>query len=123
MDGEEGFERIRDEFQKEAKSREEEVEAVSKALDHAFDFMEDAFGDSQEMVSFVTELNTNYYSIWFLKENDCSKYYKYNKGLLFDQRHEAVQKELDDIETYLSGADSLNTHKAQDHAGDHRNHI
>ena len=48
--------------------------------------MEDAFGDNQEMVAFVTELNTSYYSINFWKENGCDKYYRYNKRLLFDEQ-------------------------------------
>ena len=47
---------------------EELTEHTLAALEHAFDFMEAAFGDSQEMVSFVTELNTNYYSIQFLRK-------------------------------------------------------
>ena len=67
-----------------------------------FDFLEDAFGDSQEMVAFVTELNTNGYSIRFLKENDCGRYYRYNKGLLFDERHEEILGELDEVEEELN---------------------
>ena len=62
------------------------------------EFLEKAFGESQEMVVFVTELNTNYYSIWFLKENDCGLYYKYNKGLLFDERHQEILKQMDEAE-------------------------
>ena len=75
-----------------------------QALEHAFDFMEDAFGDSQEMVSFVTELNTSCYSIWFLKENDCAKYYQYNKRLLFEEQHQEILSELDEVETDLNTA-------------------
>ena len=46
--------------------------------------MEAAFGDSQEMVAFITELNANYYSLWFIRENGSDQYYRHNKGLLFD---------------------------------------
>ena len=49
------------------------------------------------MVCFVTELNTNYYSIQYLKENDCDKYFKYNKGLLFDERREKILEELEEM--------------------------
>ncbi|MGF0017441.1 AAA family ATPase [Sporofaciens sp. SGI.106] len=101
LEGEEAFERVREAFAQEAGMREQETEAAAKALDHAFDFMEEAFGDSQEMVSFVTELNTNYYSIYFLKENDCDKYYKYNKGLLLEEQHEKIMKDLDAVEEDL----------------------
>ena len=82
--------------------RAQETDRAAQALEYAFDFMEDAFGDSQEMVSFVTELNTNYYSIYFLKENDCDKYYKYNKNLLIDERHEEILQQLDEVEDKLN---------------------
>ena len=63
-----------------------------------FDFMEEAFGQSQEMVVFVTELNVNYYSVWFIKENGCDKYYQYNRGLLFDEQQAEIMAEMDELE-------------------------
>lgn len=102
--GEDAFAQVKGEFEKAVQLREETVDVAMQALEHAFDFMEDAFGDSQEMVSFVTELNTNYYSIQFLKENDCAKYYQYNKKLLFEERHQEIMSELDEIEQDLNTA-------------------
>ena len=51
-------------------------------LEAAFDFMEQAFAESQEMVVFVTELTVNPASHQFLTENGCERYFKYNKGLM-----------------------------------------
>lgn len=102
LEGEEGFVRVREEFAQTASFREDTVNQAAAGLEHVFDFMEEAFADSQEMVSFVTELNTGYYSIWFLSENDCDRYYKYNKGLLFDERQEAILEQLDAIEDDLN---------------------
>ena len=102
LDGEAAFERVKELFGNEVAGREELTEHTLAALEHAFDFMEAAFGDSQEMVSFVTELNTNYYSIQFLKENDCDKYYQYNKKLLFDKQQEEILSEMDEIEQDLN---------------------
>ena len=102
LDGEAAFERVKELFGNEVAGREELTEHTLAALEHAFEFMEDAFGDSQEMVSFVTELNTNYYSIQFLKENDCDKYYQYNKKLLFDKQQEEILSEMDEIEQDLN---------------------
>ena len=104
LDGEAAFERVKELFGNEVAGREELTEHTLAALEHAFDFMEDAFGDSQEMVSFVTELNTNYYSIQFLRENDCDKYYQYNKKLLFDKQQEEILSEMDEIEQDLNTA-------------------
>lgn len=98
LEGDEAFSRVRQEFQKETARREELVNQASDGLEHGFDFMESAFGDSQEMVSFVTELGTGYYSVRFLKENDCDRYYKYNRGLLFDERQDVILAQMDAIE-------------------------
>lgn len=105
LNGEDGFEAVKEKFVLETEKREETVELAGKALDHAFDFVEDAFGnkdgDSQEMVVFVTELNTNFYSVQYLKENDCDKYYRYNKRLLFDEQQEEVLSMLSEVEDEL----------------------
>lgn len=98
LDSEEAFERVREEFEKAVSVREEYTDRAAEGLEHGFDFMEAAFGDGQEMVSFVTELGAGSYSIWFLRENDCDRYYKYNKGLLFDERQEAILNRLDELE-------------------------
>lgn len=102
LDRESAFDVVKAEFQKETAAREEKVTEAGEALEHAFGFMEAAFGDSQEMVAFVTELNTNYYSIQYLKENDCDKYYQYNKRLLFDEQQEAILSQLDEVEDELN---------------------
>ena len=104
LEGDQAFEAVKEAFQKEADLREEAVEQAGTMLNHAFDFMEDAFGDSQEMVVFITELNTNFYSIQYLKENDCDKYYRYNKKLLFDEQQENVLAQLDEVEDELNSA-------------------
>ena len=42
------------------------------------------------MVAFITELNANFYSIWFIRENGSDQYYRHNKGLLFDDRQKLI---------------------------------
>lgn len=98
LNAEDAFERVREDFNQETAYREEEIEKTSSALEYAFKFIEQAFGESQEMVVFVTELNVNYYSVQFIKENGCDKYYQYNKGLLFDEQQGHILAELDEIE-------------------------
>ena len=101
---EEEFPAVREAFTKVTEERETVFEQTKIALDCAFDFMEDAFGDSQEMVSFVTELNTNFYSIQYLKENDCDKYYRYNKRLLFEEQRHSILEQMDEVEKELNTA-------------------
>ena len=84
-------------FGEETAKRKEEIASVSAALEHAFAFMTAAFGESQEMVVFVTELTVNFYTAKFILENGCDPYYVYNKGLLFSDRQEGILKEIDSL--------------------------
>ena len=51
--------------------------------------MEDAFGEGQEMVIFVTELTMDSKSPPSSRENGCDKYFQYNKTLLIGSRRAA----------------------------------
>ena len=90
----EAFELLRGQFQMLADDREKAQQTASAALEAAFDFMEQAFAESQEMVVFVTELTVNPVSHAFLTENGCERYFQYNKDLLLDHRKAALQQEL-----------------------------
>ena len=87
---------------REREELEQMTEEVSRSLDNVFLFLEDAFGESQEMVAFVTELNANYYSVWFINENGNDLYYRHNKGLLFEERHESVVRQMREAEDMLN---------------------
>ena len=90
----EAFELLRGQFQTLADDREKAQQTASAALEAAFDFMEQAFAESQEMVVFVTELTVNPVSHAFLTENGCERYFQYNKDLLLEHRKAALQQEL-----------------------------
>ena len=85
------WEWLRSRFGERSDRYEEQQAEAAAMLEHAFDFMEAAFGDSQEMVIFVTELNSNEYCIHFLQENGCERYYEYNKRLLFDEQEQMLR--------------------------------
>jgi hypothetical protein len=70
-------------------------EEVGKMLEHTFDFMEAAFGNSQEMVVFVTELNVSFYATRFLQEYECERYYRYNQSLLFDVQNQEMLRRIE----------------------------
>ena len=86
---------------KEVDDLEKQTETVSQTLQNVFDFMEAAFGDSQEMVAFITELNANFYSIWFIRENGSDQYYRHNKGLLFDDRQKLILGQMEELESTM----------------------
>ncbi|MBS6644314.1 MAG: AAA family ATPase [Clostridiaceae bacterium] len=88
--GKEAWERLRQIFGQESGRYEEMYAEGGQMLEYAFNFMEAAFGESQEMVIFITELNTNYYSVHFLQSYECERYYQYNKNLLFDRQEAEI---------------------------------
>lgn len=69
-------------------------EDAEQMLEHAFDFLEAAFGAGQEMVIFITELNNDYYSVRFLQDCECERYYRYNKELLFEESSQRIEARL-----------------------------
>lgn len=94
--------KVREMFGEEKQELDILTDHISKELENAFLFLEAAFGESQEMVAFVTELNANYYGIWFVQENGCDLYYRYNKGLLFDERRQGVIRQMDEMESMFN---------------------
>ena len=88
------FDLLRTQFQSLAEERENAQNTASATLEAAFDFMEQAFAESQEMVVFVTELTLSPAAHAFITENGCERYFQYNKDLLLDHRKAALQQEL-----------------------------
>ncbi len=92
--GSEAWDCLREQFGADSDRYEEMAAETGAKLEHAFDFMEAAFGGSQEMVLFVTELNTGFYSVSFLKEYECERYYEYNRNLLFAEEDQEIARRL-----------------------------
>ena len=101
------WELLRSRFAEVRSELEDEIRKTSDMLEYAFDFMEAAFGESQEMVFFITELSANSAAMWFIGENECPRYYRYNKALLFEDRSADVRKQLDEIRSEMIGAGDI----------------
>ncbi|QAT50895.1 AAA family ATPase [Caproiciproducens sp. NJN-50] len=96
---EEAFETVKKHFGEETARKEEITETASKMLNHAFDFMSVTFGESQEMVIFVTELTVGFYSSGFILENGSEPYDRYNRSLLLGGRRREILKDIDGLST------------------------
>ena len=88
---EEVWEKVSEIFEGENQAYDSLFDECASHLEFAFDFMEGAFGTGQEMVVFITGLNTGFYSIHFLQEYECKRYYEYNRMLLFDDEEKAIR--------------------------------
>lgn len=96
------FETVKNRFNEAVAKRQSLLTQWKDAFDNAFAFVEGAFGESQEMVVFITELNSSHYALWFIGENGCEKYYQYNQGLLLGERQSAIMADIQSIEKELS---------------------
>lgn len=90
----EAFAGIRKDFADVSAHREEVLDDAASKLDNAFDFIIKTFGESQELVMFVTELSLSCYAVGFINEEGCPKYTYYASRLLADDRQREI---LDDI--------------------------
>ncbi len=89
-DGAVAFMKIKEKFMSEIKAADKLAEKVRSKLSCAFRFLDEAFGDGQEMVFFVTQLTINTSTSAFITRYGCDEYFAHNKGLCFHDR----QKEL-----------------------------
>lgn len=82
-------------FDKQCELRMRTIKKASSALENTFTFMEEAFGEGQEMIVFITELTMDPDASQFITENGCERYFKYNKTLLVGSRRASILKELE----------------------------
>ena len=96
-EGTAAFAKVKDAFGKETQKRKTLIGQAGSHLENGFVFMEQAFGESQEMVMFVTELNANTWCMRFIRDNGSEKYDRYNRSLLFDENRQAILREIDEL--------------------------
>lgn len=96
-----GFEFMKGQFEHVKSQRLQKIEDAEFGLTNAFGFMEQAFGKSQEMAIFMTNLTSNIAIMRFIRENDCEEYYRYQEELFFDKRQRDILEEIDKVQRVL----------------------
>ncbi len=96
---EEGFEKIRGWFAEEVEHKKAAETAAGQCLDRAFSFLEDAFGDGQEMILFVTELSKNEKIMAYISSHGCEAYFRYSDLLLYRKREAELRKDCEELST------------------------
>jgi hypothetical protein len=81
-------------FGEETAEREKLADTASGEFDNAFRFLERTFGDSQELVMFVTELTAGADTSWFIENFGCDAYYRHNKALLFNDARSRLTAQI-----------------------------
>lgn len=94
LDVKESFAQAKAGFDRQRETLEDAEKKAMNALEHAFDFMEQAFENGEEMVVFVTELTLSPEAAMFLAEHTCERYMTYNEQLLIGKRKREILSEL-----------------------------
>ncbi len=100
LDADEAFAQAKQGFDIWRNELEELEDVTGQALEHAFDFMEDAFKEGHEMVVFVTELTMDSHASAYLSENMCERYLKYNEELMIGTKKRQILSMLEKDEVY-----------------------
>ena len=94
---EEAFDILKSAFGETRGEWEEAWDQAAASLECAFDFMEAAFYNTQEMVIFVSGINTDYSCVRFLETYECERYIRYNKDLLFEDAGAQIRKRIEEL--------------------------
>ncbi len=85
---------VKEWFAERETARKQRAEETGERLTHAFDFLEKTFGESQEMVIFLTELSAGRHSLRYLSECGNKAYFHFNRILLLKDRQEQLKTEV-----------------------------
>ncbi len=94
-DGDAAMEAVRGWFAGEVEQRRKLGAETSTQFDNAFRFLEQAFGQGQELVIFVTEVTAGYDASWFVENFGCDAYFRHNRELLFDDTRHRIREEIE----------------------------
>ena len=94
LGSEEQMDAVRTLFAVDTARREHLADETGRMFDSAFRFLEDAVGQSQELVLFVSEITAGYDTSWYVGEFGCDAYFRHNRELLFDMTRQSILDRL-----------------------------
>lgn len=86
------FAQIKSDYDAMVEKMKSDAVVAGTKLSNLFRFVEDVFGEGQEMLILVTELTIGYYSSRFIARYGCEEYYKNNESLKFYERKIEILK-------------------------------
>ena len=94
LESEEQMDAVRVLFAGDTAKRESLADETGRMFDCAFRFLEDAVGQSQELVLFVSEITAGYDTSWYVGEFGCDAYFRHNRELLYDETRQSILDRL-----------------------------
>ena len=95
LSGPDAAQAVRAWFAPAVEARRAAIRTGQERLDRAFDLIDAAFGEGQELVIFLTELTMNPGTMKFLSDNPNPRFHELNRALLLGGRRRDLLEELD----------------------------
>lgn len=91
------FELIRRDYEQRVAAHTKRVEITKNNIENVFKFVDEVFGEGQEMVILVAELTTRYAAAKFISTFGSDSYFKHNKEVLFYERKQELLSKIDEL--------------------------
>ena len=91
------FNLLRERFNARLDALDGSIDDAAAALDNVFRFVEEAFGEGQEMLMLVTDLSVNRAGMAFINDHGCERYFAHNQNLQFYERGSDLAARIDRI--------------------------
>ena len=91
------FNLLRERFNARLDALDGSIDGAAAALDNVFRFVEEAFGEGQEMLMLVTDLSVNRAGMAFINDHGCERYFAHNQNLQFYERGSDLAARIDRI--------------------------
>lgn len=98
LEGADGFATLQNHYKSDVENLRVQVESASEQIEHAFAFLEAAFGDDREMTAFVAELTGRTSTSRFISQFGSDAYYAHNCGVLADKGRCDLNKRIDALD-------------------------
>jgi len=92
------MEELKGSFRIQVEKRSAMGEETGAMFENAFRCLEEAVGESQELVIFITEITAGYDTAWFVENFGCDAYFRHNRELLFDDRRSRIAREIQEMQ-------------------------
>lgn len=96
--GSENYQNWKDKYTEEVNDLKQDTASCRKALAAVFSFVEEAFGDGNEMLILVTQLTIGSASSGFIATFGSEEYRKFSKDLMLGERSLQLKEEIDNLD-------------------------
>jgi len=97
LDGKSAYQLLKKDFDGQSAALSKEAKEAGSSLSHVFDFVEEVFGEGQEVLILVTELTSNTQTARFISRFGSDAYFRHNKELLFFERQKELILEIENL--------------------------